>query len=100
MANIHVRVFRDEGTMTTPFDMVLLNNLDRCQLALDAIQLIPRLSSHVEAATAGWWTLMERHKLNISEHGDDMPEVRERVIGLPGERSNRSDFRLRLRARA
>jgi phosphoketolase len=75
--NIHVRGFRDEGTTTTPFDMVVLNNLDRFQLALDAIRRIPRLSDQVEKATARYWTSMERHKLYISEHGDDMPEVRD-----------------------
>jgi xylulose-5-phosphate/fructose-6-phosphate phosphoketolase len=75
--NIHVRGFRDEGTTTTPFDMVVLNNLDRYQLALDAIRRIPRLSDQVEKATARYWTAMERHKLYIGEHGDDMPEVRD-----------------------
>jgi xylulose-5-phosphate/fructose-6-phosphate phosphoketolase len=75
--NIHVRGFRDEGTTTTPFDMVVLNNLDRYQLALDAIRRIPRLSDQVENATARYWTSMERHKLYISEHGDDMSEVRD-----------------------
>ena len=57
--------------------MVVLNNLDRYQLALDAIQRIPRLIAQVETATARYWTAMERHKLYISEHGDDMPEVRD-----------------------
>ena len=80
--NIHVRGFRDEGTTTTPFDMVVLNNLDRYQLALDAIRRIPRLSDQVEKATARYWTTMERHKLYISEHGDDMPEVRDWRWGL------------------
>jgi xylulose-5-phosphate/fructose-6-phosphate phosphoketolase len=56
--------------------MVVLNNLDRYQLALDAIQRIPRLRDQVETAAARYWTTMERHKLYISEHGDDMPEVR------------------------
>jgi xylulose-5-phosphate/fructose-6-phosphate phosphoketolase len=74
--NIHVRGFRDEGTTTTPFDMVVLNNLDRFQLALDAIRRIPRLRAQVEEATARYWTTMERHKLYVTEHGDDMPEVR------------------------
>jgi xylulose-5-phosphate/fructose-6-phosphate phosphoketolase len=74
--NIHVRGYKEEGTTTTPFDMVVLNNLDRYQLALDAIQRIPRLRDQVETATARYWTTMERHKLYISEHGDDMPEVR------------------------
>jgi xylulose-5-phosphate/fructose-6-phosphate phosphoketolase len=75
--NIHVRGYKEEGTTTTPFDMVVLNNLDRFQLALDAIRRIPRLADQVEAATARYWTDMERHKLYISEHGDDLPEIRD-----------------------
>jgi len=73
--NIHVRGYREEGTTTTPFDMVVLNNLDRYQLALDAIDRIPRFSDQRGKATARYWTAMERHKLYISEHGEDMPEV-------------------------
>jgi xylulose-5-phosphate/fructose-6-phosphate phosphoketolase len=74
--NFHVRGYREEGTTTTPFDMVVLNNLDRYQLALDAIQRIPRLSDQIESARERYWTTMERHKLYVSEHGEDMPEVR------------------------
>ncbi len=74
--NIHVRGYKEEGTTTTPFDMVVLNNLDRYQLALDAIRRIPRFADQVEKATARYWTTMERHKLHISEHGEDLPEVR------------------------
>jgi xylulose-5-phosphate/fructose-6-phosphate phosphoketolase len=73
--NIHVRGYREEGTTTTPFDMVVLNNLDRYQLALDAIRRVPRFSDQVEKATERYWTTMERHKLYVSEHGEDMPEV-------------------------
>ena len=75
--NIHVRGYKEEGTTTTPFDMVVLNNLDRYQLALDAIKRIPRLSDQVDTATARYWTMMERHKLYIAEHGEDLPEVRD-----------------------
>jgi xylulose-5-phosphate/fructose-6-phosphate phosphoketolase len=75
--NIHVRGYKEEGTTTTPFDMVVLNNLDRFQLALDAITRIPRFADQVEIATARYWTAMERHKLYISEHGDDLPEVKD-----------------------
>ena len=75
--NIHVRGYKEEGTTTTPFDMVVLNNLDRYQLALDAISRVPRLSDQVETASARYWAMMERHKLYIAEHGDDMPEVRD-----------------------
>jgi xylulose-5-phosphate/fructose-6-phosphate phosphoketolase len=73
--NIHVRGYREEGTTTTPFDMVVLNNLDRYQLALDAIRRIPRFRDKVEKATERYWTTMERHKLYVSEYGEDMPEV-------------------------
>ena len=75
--NIHVRGYKEEGTTTTPFDMVVLNNLDRYQLALDAIRRIPRLADQVPAATDRYWSTMQRHKLYISEHGQDMPEVRD-----------------------
>ncbi len=71
----HVRGYKEEGTTTTPFDMVVLNNLDRYQLALDAIARIPRFRDRVAAETARYWTTMERHKLYIAEHGEDMPEV-------------------------
>jgi len=74
-ANIHVRGFKDEGTTTTPFDMVVLNNLDRHQLALDAIARTQHSCSVVDRATARYWTSIERHKLYIAEHGDDLPEV-------------------------
>jgi xylulose-5-phosphate/fructose-6-phosphate phosphoketolase len=73
--NMHVRGFIDEGTTTTPFDMVVLNQLDRFRLALDAISRVPRFADRVEAETARYWTSMERHKLYTGEHGDDMPEV-------------------------
>ncbi len=73
--NMHVRGYREEGTTTTPFDMVVLNNLDRFQLALDAVRLVPRFADRVEHETARYWTSMERHKLYISEHGEDLPEV-------------------------
>ena len=73
--NFHVRGYRDEGTTTTPFDMVVLNNLDRYRLSLDAISRIPRFSNEVKQATERYWSIMERHKLYVSEHGEDMPEV-------------------------
>jgi xylulose-5-phosphate/fructose-6-phosphate phosphoketolase len=75
--NIHVRGYKEEGTTTTPFDMVVLNNLDRFQLALDAIRRIPRLADQVTLATDRYWTDMERHKLYIGENGDDLPEIRD-----------------------
>ena len=76
-ANIHVRGYKEEGTTTTPFDMVVLNNVDRFQLALDAIRRVPRLSHRVGAATARYWATIERHQRHIGEHGEDMPEIRD-----------------------
>jgi len=73
--NIHVRGYKEEGTTTTPFDMAVLNNLDRFQLALDAIRRIPRFAAQVDKATGRYWAAMERHKLYICEHGEDMPEI-------------------------
>jgi len=75
--NIHVRGYKQEGTTTTPFDMVVLNDLDRYRLALDAIERIPRLRDRVPAARDRYWATMERHKLYVAEHGEDMPEVRD-----------------------
>jgi xylulose-5-phosphate/fructose-6-phosphate phosphoketolase len=75
--NIHVRGYNEEGTTTTPFDMVVLNQLDRFQLALDAITRIPRFSAEVGKARDRYGSDLQRHKLYISEHGDDMPEVRD-----------------------
>jgi xylulose-5-phosphate/fructose-6-phosphate phosphoketolase len=74
-ANFHVHGFNEEGTTTTPFDMVVLNKLDRFSLMLNAIKRVPRLASRVAEAEQAYWTAMERHKLFISEHGKDMPEV-------------------------
>ncbi|WPN56073.1 phosphoketolase family protein [Pseudomonas sp. P9_31] len=73
--NFHVRGFKDEGATTTPFDMAVLNNLDRYQLALDVIERVPRLHDQLQTARARYWATMEKHKLYLIEHGQDMPEV-------------------------
>jgi xylulose-5-phosphate/fructose-6-phosphate phosphoketolase len=75
--NIHVRGYVEEGTTTTPFDMVVLNRMDRFTLALDAIRRVPRLKSIADKATQRFTEAMQRHKLYVSEHGEDMPEVAE-----------------------
>ena len=75
-SNIHVRGYKEEGTTTTPFDMVVINNVDRYQLALDVIKRVPRLQHLVEAETARYYSTMQKHKSYISEHGQDLPEIR------------------------
>jgi xylulose-5-phosphate/fructose-6-phosphate phosphoketolase len=74
--NIHVRGYVEEGTTTTPFDMTVLNRLDRFQLALDAIRRVPRLKALAATATQRFTEMMQRHKLYVCEYGEDMPEVR------------------------
>jgi xylulose-5-phosphate/fructose-6-phosphate phosphoketolase len=75
--NIHVRGYKEEGTTTTPFDMTVLNEVDRYHLAGDVIDRVPAL--HTEGAHVKQWLgdkLIE-HKNYIRKHGDDMPEVRD-----------------------
>jgi xylulose-5-phosphate/fructose-6-phosphate phosphoketolase len=74
--NIHVRGYKEEGTTTTPFDMCVLNNIDRFQLTLDAITRVPRLAPQAEHARQWHSEQIQRHKLYVTEHGEDLPEVR------------------------
>jgi xylulose-5-phosphate/fructose-6-phosphate phosphoketolase len=75
--NIHVRGYKEEGTTTTPFDMCVLNNIDRFQLTLDAIMRVPRLKARVEKARQWYSEQIQRHKLYVAEHGEDLPEIRQ-----------------------
>jgi len=74
--NLHVRGYKEEGTTTTPFDMVVLNDLDRYHLVMDVIDRVPGLA--VKAAYLRQQMRDKRieHKHYIYEHGEDMPEIR------------------------
>jgi xylulose-5-phosphate/fructose-6-phosphate phosphoketolase len=74
--NIHVRGYKEEGTTTTPFDMCVLNNIDRFQLTLDAIRRVPRLKAQIGAAEQWYSEAIQRHKLYVAENGEDLPEIR------------------------
>ncbi|HWE84750.1 MAG TPA: phosphoketolase family protein [Terracidiphilus sp.] len=75
--NIHVRGYKEEGTTTTPFDMCVLNNIDRFQLTLDAITRVPRLAAQADAARQWYSEQIQRHKLYVAENGDDLPDVKD-----------------------
>ena len=74
--NIHVRGYKEEGTTTTPFDMCVLNNIDRFQLTLDAITRVPKLASIADDAQQWYSEAIQRHKLYVGENGEDLPEIR------------------------
>jgi len=74
--NFHVRGYKEEGTTTTPFDMCVMNNIDRFQLAYDVIRRTPRFAQEADAAYQRYTEQIQRHKLYVSENGEDLPEVR------------------------
>ena len=73
--NIHVRGYKEEGTTTTPFDMCVLNNIDRFQLALDAITRVPRLAAKSTRRDSGIPNRFSVTSLYVSENGEDLPEI-------------------------
>jgi xylulose-5-phosphate/fructose-6-phosphate phosphoketolase len=74
--NLHVRGYVEEGTTTTPFDMTVLNNLDRFHLAMDVIDRVPSLGARAAAARQYFADQRARHRAYVTEHGEDLPEVR------------------------
>jgi xylulose-5-phosphate/fructose-6-phosphate phosphoketolase len=75
--NLHVRGYKEEGTTTTPFDMVVLNDLDRFHLVMDVIDRVPKLQRVAAHVKQGMREKLIEHKHYIRTHGDDMPEVRD-----------------------
>ncbi len=75
--NIHVRGYQEEGTTTTPFDMVVLNELDRFHLAIEAINRLPDPGRKGAEAREQFRDKLAQHRAYIVEHGEDMPEIRD-----------------------
>ena len=75
--NLHVRGYKEEGTITTPFDMTVLNDLDRFHLAADAIDRLPALASRAALARQRLLDKLVEHREYIRVHGEDMPEIRD-----------------------
>jgi xylulose-5-phosphate/fructose-6-phosphate phosphoketolase len=75
--NLHVRGYKEEGTTTTPFDMVVRNDLDRFHLVSDLIDRVPKLRSLAAYAKQAVRDKLIEHKEYIAKYGQDMPEIRD-----------------------
>ena len=73
--NMHVRGYNEEGTTTTPFDMVVLNRLDRFHLAMDVIERVPGLGSKTAHVQQHFRNKLIEHRNYVDQHGEDMPEI-------------------------
>ncbi|MEG4235238.1 phosphoketolase family protein [Microcoleus sp. Pol11C3] len=76
-SNIHVRGYKEEGTTTTPFDMVVINDLDRFHLVADVLDRVPKLSSVAAYGKQAIRDKLIEHRQYITKYGDDMPEIRD-----------------------
>jgi xylulose-5-phosphate/fructose-6-phosphate phosphoketolase len=75
--NLHVRGYKEEGTTTTPFDMTVLNDLDRFHLVMDVVDRVPKLSSKGAYLKQLMRDKLIDHKRYIRQYGEDMPEIRD-----------------------
>ena len=90
--NLHVHGYVEEGTTTTPFDMVVLNRMDRFSLVSDVIDRVPALAARAAYAKQEIRDKLQDHKQYIARYGDDMPDVRDWRWGdNTGPRVRRAD---------
>ena len=82
--NLHVRGYKEEGTTTTPFDMCVMNDLDRFHLVSDVIDRVPKLGARAAYAKQAIRDKLIEHKQYVCSHGDDMPEITGWVWGQRG----------------
>ena len=75
--NLHARGYKEEGTTTTPFDMCVLNEIDRFNLAIDVIDRVPRLGERAGYAREELKDKLIEHRHHVTTYGEDMPEVRD-----------------------
>jgi xylulose-5-phosphate/fructose-6-phosphate phosphoketolase len=81
--NIHVRGYKEEGTITTPFDMTVRNDLDRFHLAMDAIDRLPQTSDKAIYLKQQFKDKLYEHRQYINKHGEDLPEIQNWKWGNP-----------------
>ena len=74
--NLHVHGYKEEGTITTAFDMTVLNDLDRFHLVIDVIDRLPQSGNEGLALKRQLQSKLIEHKRYINIHGEDMPEIR------------------------
>ena len=74
--NLHVRGYKEEGTTTTPFDMAVLNDIDRFHLVADVAERVPALAARAAYVSQAVREKLIEHRRYIHEHGEDLPEVR------------------------
>jgi len=75
-ANLHVRGYKEEGTITTPFDMAVLNDMDRFHLVMDTLTRLPQIGARADHLRQKLQDKLVEHKQYIDQHGQDMPEIR------------------------
>ena len=90
-ANLHVRGYKEEGTTTTPFDMVMLNDLDRYHLVIDVIDRVPRARRPCRPPAAGDGGHTVRARAYACKHGEDTPTSRAGAGGRGRGSTNRPD---------
>ncbi len=73
---LHVRGYKEEGTITTPFDMRVLNDIDRFHLVIDAVKYLPQLGNRGAFLVQEMKNKLVAHRQYIAEYGEDMPEVK------------------------
>jgi xylulose-5-phosphate/fructose-6-phosphate phosphoketolase len=73
--HLHVRGYKEEGTTTTPFDMVVRNDMDRFHLVMDVIDRVPGLAKRAAVVRQDMQDLRTKHRAYVNEHGADMPEI-------------------------
>ena len=75
--NLHVRGYKEEGTITTPFDMRVQNNIDRFNLVIDTVKRLPQLGNTAAYVIQEMRDKLIEHRQYITTYGQDLPEVRE-----------------------